>query len=477
MSDIDDTQRELLGNKPEHRVSEMTKREPRYLNEKDFTLSEHLRSPGDFEKDEIPSVALHGMFKNAESVLERLLANVGEYVSEIVVALNDCTDDTEKILRAWGVLHGKRVDITKITYESHPELYIIDKPETYSVGRSLCGENFGGPFTDGPILADWSAARNIVWERTTADWKLFLDADDVLEDPYAIWGICEALGTNRVDLGLSKYHWAVNADGQPRGASYRERITSSNSNIRWIYPIHEVLYGSTKHAFIDGNMVAIDKRDSAGKDIRIPGRNFKILYQFARSHDWDVGSRMMLQLAEAGKPMPLFVREAIGVYLERSTWLEERAWAYRLLGETYEQEGDYSTASMNYEKALKEHPGNKAAFALCRSTYHEGRFRDCIAAYEEGIKHSQILQVIDDGPLYLSISKILVADAWWRLGNVKKSLEMLTLAREAFPKLASLAALEADVKAGKTPPELHPELPDENLVEEAEERAEDEVTP
>jgi tetratricopeptide (TPR) repeat protein len=369
------------------------------------------------------------------------------------------------MLRSWGKQHSKRVDITLVTYQNHPELYIIDEPATYNVGRSLCGENFGGPFTGGPILADWSAARNLVWDRTTADWKLFLDADDVLEDPYSIWGICEVLKANRVDLGLAKYHWAVNADGQPRGASYRERITSASENIRWIYPIHEVLYGSTKHAFIDGNLVAIDKRDSAGKDIRIPGRNFKILYQFAKSHDWDVGSRMMLQLAEAGKPMPLFVREAISVYLERSTWLEERAWAYRLLGETYEQEGDFTRASEHYEQALKEHPGNKAAFALCRSRYHEGRFRECISAYEEGMKHSQILQVIDDGPLYVDISKILVADAWWRLGNIKKALEMVKLARVAFPKLAPLAALAADIEAGKTPPDLHPEVMEEAVEE------------
>jgi glycosyltransferase involved in cell wall biosynthesis len=460
MSENDDSQREL-GHKTEHRVSDMSKREPRYLNEGDFTVAEHLRSPEEFSEDEVPKVALHGLIKNAESVIGRLLDNVGKYVSEVVVVLNDCSDDTEKMLLSWGKENSKRVDITKVTYESHPALYILDKPETYNVGRSLCGENFGGPFTDGPILADWSAARNIAWERCRADWRLFLDADDTLQDPYSIWGLCEALATNRVDLALSKYHWAVGPDGKPKGASYRERLTSANENIRWIYPIHEVLYGSTKHAFIDGTLVTVDHRDSAGKDIRIPGRNFKILYQFARSHDWDIGSRMMLQLAEAGKPMPVFVREAIGIYLERSTWQEERGWAHRLLGETYEAEGNWVRASDCYEQALKEHPGSKAAFSLCRSRYHEGRFRECISAYEEGTKHSQILQVIDDGPLYADAAKILVADSWWRLGNSKKAAEVVKLAREAFPRSAPLAALEADILAGKSPPELHPELEEE----------------
>lgn len=430
--------------------------QPRYVNEKDVALDENLRRPESFSPEDVPKVALHGLYKNAESVIGRLLDNVGPYVSEVVCALNDCTDDTEKILRSWGKEHGKRVDITSITYESHPELYILDMPETYAMGRPLCGENFQGPFTKMPILADWSAARNLAWERCTADWKLFLDADDVLEDPESIWGLCEVLAVHRCDLALTKYHWAVNADGLPRGTSYRERIAGSSENIRWIYPIHEVMYGSTKHVFVDGNVVAVDKRDSKGADIRIPGRNFKILYHFARSHDWDVAPRTILQLAEAGKPMPLFVREAIRVYLERSTWLEERAWAYRLEGETYEATEDWIDASKCYESALSEHPSAKAAFALCRSRYHQGKFEAAIKAYQIGCEHQDaVLQVLDDGPLYKDMSKILVADAWWRLGNKERALAMLAEARLAFPRIAPLAALEDDIKADKNPPPLH----------------------
>lgn len=430
---------------------------PRYVNEADIAMSENLRRPEEFKPEDVPKVALHGLFKNAEGVIGRLLDNVGPYISEVVCSLNDCSDDTEKILRSWGKEHGKRVDITPITYESNPELYILDVPETYAGGRALCGEKFGGPFSEKPILADWSAARNFAWERCKADWKLFLDADDILQDPESIWGLCDVLAVHRVDLALTRYHWAVNAQGMPRGTSYRERITSSSENIRWIYPIHEVLYGSTKHVFVDGNVVAIDKRDSEGKDIRIPGRNFKILYHFARSHDWDVAPRTILQLAEAGKPMPFFVREAIRVYLERSTWLEERAWAYRLEGETYEAEGDWAGASKCYENAISEHPSAKAAFALCRSKYHEGKFEGAVAAYQIGQEHQAVvLQVLDDGPLYADMSKILVADAKWRLGDKEGALAMVAEARKAFPRLAPLAALEDDIKKDKNPPPLHP---------------------
>ena len=461
MSNEDEKQLDLptvreAAHKIEARVGDMSKREKRYVNAEDVTVDELLRRPEDFPANERPRVSLHCLLKNAESVVERLLSNVGPYVEEVVVGLNDCTDDTEKLTASWCKEHGKRLDVTHITTASNPELYILDVPETYATGRDLCGENFGGPFTGMPILADWAAARNIVWEKCRSDWRLFMDADDILQDPESIWGLCDAMASNNIDLALTTYNWSVTPEGLPRGASYRERLTASNENIRWIYPIHEVLYGSTKHAFIDGNLIAVDKRDSTGKDIRIPGRNFKVLYQFARSHDWDVGSRMMLQLAEAGKPMPAFVREAIRIYLERSTWHEERAWAYRMLGETYENESDWGTAADCYQRALTEHPGNKAAFSLCRARYHQGDFAQCISAYEEGNAHSKILQVIDGGPLYADTSKILVADAYWRLGNFEKAKEMVAMARKAFPNVSALKALEEDIHAGKMPPELHP---------------------
>jgi tetratricopeptide (TPR) repeat protein len=441
--------------------------------ENDIVQNEAIKHAADFKSP--PSVALHLLAKNAESVIGRLLANVGPYLSEVVVALNDTSDDTKKILESWGREHGKRVDITEVTAESHPDLYILDTQSTYDVGRSLCGENFMGPFTEQPILADWSGIRNLAWEKCEADWRLFMDADDEMEDPEAIWGICASLAEHRADLALSKYAWAVNEDGRPRGASYRERIARNIPEIRWIYPIHEVIHGHMRHAFIDGNLRVTDHRDSSGEGIRIPGRNFKILYEFARRNDWEISSRMMLQLAEAGRPMPEFVRESIRVYLTRSSWGEERGWAFRLLGETYEAEEEWSKASACYVDALAEHPGTKAAFALCRSRYHEGLFTECAAAYEEGMRHSQIMQLVDDGPLYMDMSKILVADALYRLGAKEKAIALVKVAREAFPKCEPLKVLEEEMIAGKPPRPLHPEVSE--LAEEAADEAADEVSP
>lgn len=432
------------------------------LEESDFLQKIELRTPDKFTDEDRPRVSLHLLLKNAESVIQRLLDNVGPYVMEIVCVLNDTTDSTRQILEHWSLDTGKRVDITEVTCESHPELYINDTYETYAKGRSLCGEDIGGPFMERPILADWSSIRNIAWERCQGDWRLFLDADDVIEDPHSIWGLIEVLDENGCDMALTRYLWNVDGEGRARGSSYRERLARNVPDIRWVYPIHEVLHGHSKQAVVDGNLVVTDLRDSAGEDIRIPGRNFKILYYHGRMSDWEISPRMLLQLAEAGDVLPDFARHALGRYLDISTRPEERGWACCLIGESYDAEEEYESASEAYEASLKEYKGTKAAYQLCRSRYHEGKWEESIAAYEQGKKNSAVIQVVDDDPLQEKMTRILVADCLWRLSRFDEAMTMCDLAMEAFPDVYVLADMRQHIAMRATPPPWPPPRDDED---------------
>ena len=94
-----------------------------------------------------PSVSLHLLVKNGESVVGRLLDCVGPYVEEVVAVLNDVTDRTADVLLRKCEQHGLRARLTEVTRESHPELYVLDVPATYQVGRPLVGESYEGPFS------------------------------------------------------------------------------------------------------------------------------------------------------------------------------------------------------------------------------------------------------------------------------------------------------------------------------------------
>ena len=402
-----------------------------------------LRRPEEFKPGERPQVSLHLLVKNGESCIGRLLDNVGPYVDEIVAVVNDTTDRTIPILREYAAASGPRgniaLDIIEVTHESHPGLYIMDVPETYLVGRPLDREIYAGPFTNSPILADWAGIRNLGWRRCTKPWILFMDADDIAQDPESIPGLCASLLANGAELGCSRYVYSVREDGSSQSESFRERLIRNLPHISWVGAAHEVLVGQQKTAHIDGNLVVHDMKDSQGKDVRIPGRCFKILYHQARANDWNVPPRSLIYLAmESRGMMPDLASAALDRYLDVSLWPEERAWACCLRGEIHEQREEYDKASEWYERALAEHPSSKAAFRLCRSRFHECRWQECVDAFQIGIENKSVLQLLDNGPVYEDMSRILVAAALDKLGRLREAAAMCQQAVEAFPGNSNL---------------------------------------
>ena len=403
-----------------------------------------LRRPEEFKPGERPQVSLHLLVKNGESCIGRLLANVGPYIDEIVAVVNDTTDKTVSILREHAAARGPdfNLDIIEVTHETHPELYIMDVPETYMVGRPLAGESYAGPFTGAPILADWAAIRNLGWSRCTKPWILFLDADDVVQDPESIPGLCASLLANGVEMGCSRYVYSVREDGSSQSESFRERLARNLPHISWVGLAHEVLVGQQKTAHIDGNLVVQDMKDSQGKDVRIPGRCFKILYHQARANDWNVPPRSLIYLAMEAKSVNVDLALAVlDRYLEVSLWPEERAWACCMQGEIHEQREDYASSSGWYARALAEHPSSKAAFRLCRSRFHECKWQECVDAFGIGVENKVVLQLLDSGSEYEDMSKILVAAALDKLGRLDEAVLMCREALDAFPHNSNLALM------------------------------------
>jgi tetratricopeptide (TPR) repeat protein len=396
-------------------------------------------------------VSLFVMAKNAESVIVRLLDNVGPYIQEVVMVLNDTSDKTAELVGAWCREHRKPFIYVEVKADTHPDLYIMDTKATYMVGRSLNGEEYAGPFTEVPILADWAEARNQGWGLCTLPWKLFLDADDYVLDPETIPGLCQALSDNGADMAATAYHFhSVGGNKEAHGKSFRERIARNTEGIRWVYPIHEVLNGASMICHVDGSLTVEDRRDNAGAGIRVPGRNFKILYHLARSNDWDVSARVLVylivelrhQISSNPKDLIPFADALLELYMKRSEWVEERGWAYTLVAEIYERDENLERAKELYRKSLGEHMGAKTAFRLCRIHHKLKEWEDCIAAYLMGVDYQKnVRQVLDDGPLFVEMSKILVASAYHELGMYDEGLKVCDEALKIFPENDALLQL------------------------------------
>ena len=412
---------------------------------------------------DVPSLSLHVLAKNAESVLGRLLDNVGAYVQELRFVLNDTTDASEKVLRRWvetrgvetrGVetrKPGTSLHVDHVTSETHPHFYFMDLPDTYKDGRSLDGEVFNGPYTGRPLLADWAAARNVGWGSDAA-WRLFLDADDLVADPGKLPGLLKVLEEMRVDVAATKYVFGQGGSGVPNSVSYRERLARNVAGVTWEGRTHEVLVGGLRRVLVEDCLSVTDMKDNWGYGVRVPGRCFKVLYHQARLAKWDVSPRHLAYLVQESRDMmstAWVVASLLPAYEAKSVMVEELAWVLSTVGELLEAREDYAGACALYERATRAYPSSKAAFRLCRARFMSGDFGGCLAAYELGVSYLSEPQVLDDGPVYADSSKILVAQAYCELGRGDEAKVLVEEVSRLFPSSAAVAALRDSVVGKK----------------------------
>jgi hypothetical protein len=279
--------------------------------------AEDLKVSHSVRREDGPKICLHLMVKNGASVVGRLVDCVGPYVSSAAVVLNDCEDDTAQVLRRALNKHGVgEYDMVTVNHRYSPRLYIMDVPETYRAGSPLCGEEMPGPFTGGPLLADWAEARNRAWNDLSCDWRLFLDADDVVDDPECLPGLCASLAERGIEAASSLYYH----HGARHGIA-RERLFRNIKRIKWEGVVHERLvgYDPKKVAHVEGSLVVRDLGDSLGAGLRPPGRNLKVLYHRARTRGWDnITAREKLYLAAEAAP----VMPGLSKYLAEECYLE-----------------------------------------------------------------------------------------------------------------------------------------------------------
>jgi len=408
----------------------------------------------------VPTVSLHLLVKNGESCVGRLLDNVGPYLREVVAVVNDTTDRTIEILRQKCEQHNLELLVIEVTFETHPDFYLLDVPETYQRGVALSDECYEGPFTGKPLLAAWAAARNLGWDKCRCEWRLFLDSDDIVEDPQSIPGLCLALEERGIDLATSRYQYATTSGGRSQADAFRERLAANKPAIRWVGSVHEVLKGQEHTAHIEGSLRVVDKRDSLGEGLRPSGRCFKVLYHEARLFNklgLDIPARTWIYLAmESKREVPELALFALDKYLDVSAWAEERAWAYVMKGEIFEERGDEVDAVSCYEKSLEEHPGTKSAFRLCKVCFSLKRWQAAIDAYYLGVANKTTLQVVESGEVFEDACKILVAASYGKLGRVNDALKWCNAALVCFPNSQPLQAMKVKFEraVAKGVPEL-----------------------
>ena len=272
-------------------------------------------------------LSVHMMILNGASVVERALRPLAALDAEVVVVDTDSTDGTPEFVEHlcgetfpgdYGKESRLRCKIAaRLTPESHPGLYFKDLPSSWQT-------DMPGPFTGGPILRDWAAARNIGLDACHGDYILKLDADDEIVEgaavlPSALQFLDSHPGINFLMVPYEIMEsftpnplYGFSALDHIHTITMYDRIWRNKPAIRFAQAIHE--YPTGKGFLPDGQpnwfMVAQglrfrDWRDSPGNGVRLSHRNYKV---FMREYE-----RLSSAKAEIS---PIFLLSTIGEVTE-----------------------------------------------------------------------------------------------------------------------------------------------------------------
>ena len=147
------------------------------------------------------TISLCMIVKNEEDCLARCLNSVKDIADEIIIVDTGSTDKTMKIAKKF----------TNNIYEFE-------------------------------WINDFSAARNFAFSKATMDYRMWLDADDVIleADRKKILELKKTLSKD-VDIVTMKYNTSTDADGNVLFSSTRGRLFKREKNHEWLDPIHEYI--------------------------------------------------------------------------------------------------------------------------------------------------------------------------------------------------------------------------------------------
>lgn len=318
------------------------------------------------------TLALCMIAKNEGTDLRRALTSVKDVVHEIIVVDTGSSDDTREVAKEFGAT------VLDYNHETHPESFLWDTT------------------TETWFLADFAGARNFGWDAATCDYIMWLDADDIVVNPEGV----------SVSLLMATQHdcesvWAA-LDVDAENRLWRDRMVKRGSK-RWVGRIHEVLMPAEtgRKARTDFFHVRQCVREGITA-VRVPHRNYQVLKHIVDTDPAELdNSRMLFYLARECRLIDL--QESIRyfrMYLEKSTYLPERALAWLDFGGIYEHLQDWDEVEKVYSDAIKE-PGKfpEAWFGRARAAYHQERWEDCIEYSRKGFELGNESIILIDRPL------------------------------------------------------------------------------
>lgn len=308
------------------------------------------------------------------------------------------------------------------------EIVIVDTgstDDTVNIAKE-CGAKVYESFTS-PWRFDIARNTSLSLVSKDADVCIALDLDEVMEPGWrqeieSLW----KENTNRLSY---KFYWG-------HGKEFFATKIHSRKGYRWHHPVHEyIVPDRTEEVFAFTNKRLVthmpDETKSRGQ--------YMDLLRLAVKEDPNC-CRNAFYFARELTYYSLW-DEAISalqkyLLMPNATWKEERCYAMRLLGKSYDQLNDKHQALTWYIRACAEAPHTREPWVdLSEHFLKQDKFKDCLFNAEKALEitHRQFTYV-EDPTAWGFRPYDLVAVSSWYLGDKQKALNYGSIALEMNPE-------------------------------------------
>jgi tetratricopeptide (TPR) repeat protein len=380
--------------------------------------------------------------KDEVATLERAVMSVKEYVDEVVIGVDQASQD------------GTRELAKKLA----------DKVLTHHLDAELKRR---GPRPSKKPSTDWgfSKARNQVLAQCKKEnWRLWLDGHEILHNPEGVIAAIEKAKKWGCDGIEAKILFEPDEYGVPNRIYNQGRVFAPS--VRFRNPQHNVPVVN-KTYFSDAFTVEHRKQDQApaAKQARDAQRSVATVAGFEKETlENPANSRSWFYLGNAYRENARWLDgvEAYKKCLEVSAWNEERWHARVNLGTCYARLGDPLRARVEFARALEEFPAYaEAYFYLGDMAYKDRNYREAQVWLEKCVQldmpHSRLFV---NPKIYLVDRYDLLSMVYDHLGHYAKAIEFGEKALEntTNPRIAKNVKIWSDWVVSKNSDETATEI-------------------
>ena len=299
------------------------------------------------------------------------------------------------------------------------EIIIVDtgsSDRTVEIAKEYTNQVYSFAWID-----DFAAARNYAFSLASADFCMWLDADDVLlpEDRTKLLALKQDLVD--VDTVMLRYNTAFDAQGRPVFSYWRERIVRNCPQALWLGAVHEVIapFGKIIHPDI-----AVTHRKEKPAP---PGRNLRI-FESLLSQGKTLSPREQFYY---GRELYYNGRYADSVEVlerflaEQGGWLENNIEACRFISYCAYHLGDEDTALRSLLRTLVyDLPRAETCCELGRHFFDRAKYHQAVYWYQEALRcpKDELSGGFISPDCYGYLPCIQLCVCYYRLGNLEQAI-------------------------------------------------------